>query len=160
MMLTCWNCYNLLFCHSLRILCVHPMSMMSTCFRRIFIPSLHWCNPCIFVCLLVSAPSLWSGLLVVIVLLGCNCYIMMLCKPATKSHSMHNLEMLTKDVLLYMSWSSHTCPCLHLWPAVGCRNLALKLLNNVAVSLLTLSSVLAMCFASDPCTLWTCSCHV
>ena len=34
-----------------------------------------------------------------------------------------------------------------------------SLLNNVAVSLLTLSPVFTMCFDSDPCTLWTWSCH-
>ena len=41
-----------------------------------------------------------------------------------------------------MSCSIHPCPLLHLQPAVACYNLALKLLNNVAVSLLTLSSML------------------
>ena len=66
----------------------------------------------------------------------------MLCKPAATSHSMHNLEMFTKGVLFYMSCSIHTCPWLHLSLAVAYCNLAPKLLNNVAVSLLTLSSVL------------------
>ena len=66
----------------------------------------------------------------------------MLCKPAATSHSMHNLEMFTKDVLLYMSCSIHPCPWLHLCPAVTCCYLSLKLLNNVAVNMLTLSSVL------------------
>ena len=56
--------------------------------------------------------------------------------------SMHNLDLVTKDVLLYMLCSIHPCPCFHLWVAVDCCNLALNLLNNVAVSLLTLSSVL------------------
>ena len=78
---------------------------------------------------------------------------MMLCKPAGTSHSMHNLEMFTKDDFLYMSCSIHPCPWLHLWPAVGCCNLAPNLLNNVVVSLLTLGSVVAMIVASDPCTL-------
>ena len=41
-----------------------------------------------------------------------------------------------------MSFYIHPCPWLHLQPAVACGNLALKLLNNVVVSLLTLSSVL------------------
>ena len=40
-----------------------------------------------------------------------------------------------------MSCSIHPWPWLHLSPAVDCCTLALKLLNNVAVSLLTLSSV-------------------
>ena len=67
---------------------------------------------------------------------------MMLCKPAATSHSMHNLEMFTKDVLLYMSCSIYPCPWLHLYIAVDCCYHAPKLLNNVAVSLLTLSSLL------------------
>ena len=67
---------------------------------------------------------------------------MMLCKPAATSHSMHNLEMFTKGVLFYMSCSIYPCPWLHLYLAVACCNLAPKSLNNVVVSLLTLSSVL------------------
>ena len=104
--------------------------------------SLQWYNPCILLSLVVSASSLWSRELVVTVLLDCFCYIMMLGKPAATSHSMHNLEMFTKDVLFYMSCSIHPCPWLHLQPAVACCNHAPKLLNNVFVSLLTLSSVL------------------
>ena len=90
----------------------------------------------------VSASSSWSRVLALTVLLCWICYFVMLCKPAATSHSMHNLEMFTKDVLLYMSCSIHSCPWLHLYPALACCNLAPKLLNNVAVSLLTLSSVL------------------
>ena len=67
---------------------------------------------------------------------------MLLCKPAATSHSMHNLEMFTEEVLLYMSCSIHLYPWLHLWPTVACCNLALKLLNNVVVILLTFSSML------------------
>ena len=68
--------------------------------------------------------------------------MVMLCKPAATSHSMHNMEMSTKDVLLHMSFSIRPYPWLHLYLAVACCNLAPKLLNNVAVSLSTLSSVL------------------
>ena len=75
------------------------------------------------------------------------------CKPAVSMSSLHNLERFTKDVLLYMLFSIHPCPWLHLWPAVAYCNLAPKLLYNVAVSLLTLSSVVAMIVASVPCTL-------
>ena len=50
--------------------------------------------------------------------------------------------MFTKVVLLHMLCSIHTSPWLYLYPAVDSFNLALNLLNNVAVSLLTLSSVL------------------
>ena len=53
-----------------------------------------------FVSLVVSASSLLSRVLVVAVLLGCFCYILLPCKPAATSHSMHNLEMFTRDVLL------------------------------------------------------------
>ena len=78
---------------------------------------------------------------------------MMLCKPAATSHSMLNLEMFTKDVLFYMSCFIYPCPWLHLYPALACCNLAPKLLNNVVVSLLTLSSVVSMIVVSVPCTL-------
>ena len=67
---------------------------------------------------------------------------MMLCKPAATSHSMHNLEMFSKDVLFYMLCSIHPFPWFHLQLPVVCCNLAPKLLNNVAVSRLILSSVL------------------
>ena len=77
----------------------------------------------------------------------------MLCKPAATSYSMHNMEMFTKGVLFYMLCSIHPYPWLHLWPTVAYCNLAPKLLNNVAVSLLTLSSVVSMIVASVPCTL-------
>ena len=70
----------------------------------------------------------------------------MLCKPAATSHSMHSLEMFTKDVLFYMSCSIHPCPWLHLLPDVACCYHAPNLLNNVDVSLLTLSSVLRCVF--------------
>ena len=50
--------------------------------------------------LVLSASSLLSSVLVVVVLLGCICYFVMLYKPAATSHSMHNLEMFTQDVLL------------------------------------------------------------
>ena len=66
-------------------------------------PYLQWCNTCIFVSLVVSASTLLSRILAVTVLLGSICYSVMLCKPASTSHSMHNLEMFTKDVLFYMS---------------------------------------------------------
>ena len=105
-------------------------------------PYLQWCHPCIFVSCVVSASSLLSSVLAVTVLLGWICYFVMLCKPAATSHSMHNLEMFTKGILFYMSCSIHPCPWLQLWPAVACCKLAPKLLNNVAVSLLTLSSML------------------
>ena len=106
------------------------------------LPSFQRCYPCIFLSLVLSASSLLIRVLAVAVLLGWICYLVMLYKPAATSHSMHNLEMFTKGVLFYMLCSIHPCPWLHLLPAVACCNLAPKLLNNIAVSLLTLSSVL------------------
>ena len=50
---------------------------------------------------MVSESSSGSSVLVA-VLLGWICYFVMLCKPAATSHSVHDLEMFTKDVLLYM----------------------------------------------------------
>ena len=67
-----------------------------------------------FVTCVLSASSSLNMVLVVTVLLGWICYIMMLCKPAATSHSVHNMEMFTKDVLLYMSCYIHSCPWLHL----------------------------------------------
>ena len=78
------------------------MSMISTCVLYYIMPSLQRCNPCIFVSLVLSASSLLSRVVDVAVLLDLFCYIMMLCKPAATSHYVHNLEMFTKDVLLYM----------------------------------------------------------
>ena len=114
MMLICWNCYNLMICYFCCILCVHPMSMSSTCVLNYVMPYLQACHPCIFVSLVLSASSMWSMVLAVTILLGWIYYIMVLCKPAATSHSMHNLEMFTKDVLLYMLCSIHTCPWLQL----------------------------------------------
>ena len=79
------------------------MGMSSTCVLYFIMSSLLWCNPLIFVNLVLSASSLLSRLLADAVLLDRFCYIMMLCKPTATSHSMHNLEMFTKDDLLYMS---------------------------------------------------------
>ena len=118
------------------------MSMSSTCLLYYIMSSLKGCLSCIFVSLVVSVSSLLSRVFAVTILLDYFCYIMMLCKPAATSHSMHNLEMFIKDVLLHISCYIHPCPWLNLSPDVACCYLALKLLNNVAVSLLTLSSVL------------------
>ena len=114
MMLICWNCYNLMICHFCYIWCEHPMSMSSTCVLNYAMPYLQGCHPCIFLSCVVSASSLLSGVLVVAVLLGWICYFVMLCKPAATSHSIHNLEMFTKYVLLYMSCYIHSCPWFHL----------------------------------------------
>ena len=95
--------------------------------------------------LVVSESSLFS-VLAITVLLGWICYFVMLCKHVATNHCIHNLEVLYKHVLFYISTYIHTCHWLHSYPVVAFRNLALKLLNNVAVSLLTLSSVLPWAF--------------
>ena len=110
MMLFCWNCYNLMICHFCCILCVHPLSMSPTLVLIYDMPSFQRCYPCIFLCLLVSASSLLSSVLVVTVLLGWICYFVMLYKHVATNHSMHNLEMFYKHVLIYMSSSIHPCP--------------------------------------------------
>ena len=110
----CLQLWSSLACHFRCIWCVHPMSMSSTCVLKYIMLSLQRCLPCIFVSLVVSASSLWSRVLVVTVLLGWIGYLVMLCKSSTTSHSMHNMEMFTKDVLLYMVCFIHTCPWLHL----------------------------------------------
>ena len=115
MMLTVVCYQNLMICLFRCILCVHPMSFMSTCVLNYVMPSLLWYHPCIFVSLVVSASSSWSRVLAFTVLLGWICYILMLCKTAARSHSMQNMKMFTKDVLLYMSCPIHPCPWLHLW---------------------------------------------
>ena len=79
------------------------MRLISTYVLYYIMPSLQGCLSCIFVSLVVSASNWLSRVLAVTVLLGRFCYIMMVCKPTATSHSMHNLEMFTKDVLLYMS---------------------------------------------------------
>ena len=65
LLLTAGNCYNLPICHFYIFLCDFLLSIMSTCFRSIIMPSLQGCNTCIFICLVVSSSSFWSGILAV-----------------------------------------------------------------------------------------------
>ena len=69
---------------------------------------------CLSCILVVSESSLISRVLAVDVLLGWICYFVMVCKPASTNHSMHNLVMFTKGVLFCMSCSIHPCPWLQL----------------------------------------------
>ena len=136
-------CYqNELICHFCYDWCVHPMRLMSTCVLNYAMSSVQRCLPCIFVINVVTSTSMQTRLRVNAVFSPCSAVILMPCKHVATNHSMHNLEMFCKYVLIYMPSSNHTCPWLHLWPAIAYCNLALKLLNNVAVSLLTLCSVL------------------
>ena len=66
---------------------------------------------------------------------------MLPCQIDATSESMHNLQMLSKDVLQILLCSIHPCPCFHLWPVVACHYHALKLLNNISVNLLLVYSV-------------------
>ena len=102
-------CYqNLVICLFHCILCVHPMSMSSTCVLYYIMPSLQWCLCCIFVIFVVTSTSMQSGLHDVadfcdlVISVVCSCNIVMPCKPASTSHSINDLEMFTKNVLLYM----------------------------------------------------------
>ena len=70
-------------------------------------PSLQRCMPCIFVIYVVTSTSMQSSLRdvtddLVISAKSRVCYVVMPCKPAATSHSMHNLEMFTKYDLFYM----------------------------------------------------------
>ena len=56
------NCSNLLICLFHSILCVYLLSIMSIGFRSIFMPSVQWCNSCIFVCPMVTRTNLQSVL--------------------------------------------------------------------------------------------------
>ena len=77
----------------------------------------------------------------------------MLCKPAATSHSMHNLEMFTKDELLHMSFSIHSCPCLKLWSSLACHFRALLLLQNVSWQIAYMLFNFAKVVVVDPCML-------
>ena len=62
MMLTCWDCCNLMICLFHCILCVHPMSMSSICILFYIMSSLQGCMPCIFVIYVVTSTSMPSSL--------------------------------------------------------------------------------------------------
>ena len=129
------------------------MRLMSSCVLNYAMPSLQGCMPCIFVINVVTSTSMQTRLRVNAVFSPCSAVILMPCKHVATNHSMHNLEMFYKHVLIYMSSSIHPCSWLHLYLSVDCSYLAPKLLHNVDVSLFTLSSLVPMCSASDPCTL-------
>ena len=143
----------MLICHFCHVCCVHPMRLMSTCVLIYVMPSFQWCQPCIFVSCVLSALSLLSRVLAVAVFLTDSvifcCYVNLLLQVI----SCIILEMFTKDDLLYISCYIHPYPQLQLQHAVACSYHSPNLLNNVVVGLLTLGSVFAMCFSSDPCTL-------
>ena len=125
------------------------MSMSSTSVLNYVMPSLQGCLSCIFVIYVVTSTSMQNSLRDVAVFedLGfCQvifpAVILMPCKHDATVISMLVLRYFSKDVLNIWLCSIHPCPWLHLYLAIDCSYLAPKLLNNVAVSMLTLSSVL------------------
>ena len=62
MMLTVVCLQNLLISYFRCILCVHPMSMSSTCVLSYIMPSLPGCLSCIFVIYVVTRTSMQSSL--------------------------------------------------------------------------------------------------
>ena len=67
--------------------------------------------------------------------------------------SMHNLEMFTKDVFLYMLCSIHPCPWLQLWSSLACLFRALLLLKNVSWQIVYMLFNFAKVVVVDPCML-------
>ena len=128
MMLICWNCNNLLFCHFCHDWCVHPMRLMSTCVLIYAMPSLQRCLPCIFLINVVTSTSMQTRLRNVVDFGPCSAVILMWCKHDATERSMHILRYFSKDVLNIWLCSIHSCPCLQLWSILGCHFLALLLL--------------------------------
>ena len=129
------------------------MRLMSTCVLNYAMSSLHRCLPCIFVINVVTSTSMQTRHRDVTDFSPCSAVILMPCKLDATERSMHILRYFSKGVLDIWLLSIHSCPWLQLWLAVDCCNIALKLLYNVVVSLLTLSSVVSMIVVSDTCIL-------
>ena len=68
--------------------------------------------------------------------------ILLLCIHVARDRSMLILVMFSKDVLQIQLWYIHPYPCLQLWSAVACLNIALLLLQNVPGRLFTCYSIL------------------
>ena len=62
MMFTAVCCQNLVICLFHCILCVHPMSMSSTCVLNYIMPSLQRCLYCIFVIYVVTSTRMQNSL--------------------------------------------------------------------------------------------------
>ena len=101
----------------------------------------------------LSASSLLSRVLAVVVFLTVPvifcCYVNLLLQVI----SCIILEMFTKDVLLYMSCSIHSCPWLQLWSSLACDFRALRLLQNVSWQIVYMLFNLAKDAIVDPCML-------
>ena len=122
-------------------------------------PSLRWCMPCIFVINVLTSTSMQTRLRNVADFSPCSAVILMTCKLDATERSMHILRYFSKSVLNIWLSSSHSCPWLQLWSSLACHFRALLLLHNVSWQIVYRLFNFAKVVASDPCTLWTCSCH-
>ena len=137
------ECYKMLapvtyrfmrICHFCHIWWVLHMNMSSRCVLIYAMPYLQGCLPCIFVINVVTSTSMQSRLRDIADSrdLGfwspCSVVIFMPCKHDATVRSMIVLSTFIKDDLEIWLCSIHTCPCLQLWSALACLNLALLLL--------------------------------
>ena len=149
MMLSAGIYHNLLFCHFRCILCVDPMSLMSTCFMSSIMPSLQRYKPCIFVIYVVTRTCMQSRLHKCCCFQGlsnstksstclsqyaiCSCWFLVI---------LPLLRMISKDVLLILSCSIHPCLCLQLWSTLAWVNRALLLLFRESGQIVYLLAIL------------------
>ena len=59
------DCCNLPICLFHSISCEFLLTIISTCFRGIFIPYLQWSNPCILICPVVTSTSMQNRVLAI-----------------------------------------------------------------------------------------------
>ena len=124
----------MVFWHFCCILCVHYLSMRSTCVLNYNMPYLQACTPCIFVIYVVTRTSMETRLHDVAVFrdLGFCCHFLLLffmpCKLEATVISMLILRYFSKDVLNIWLCSIHLCPCLQLCSSIAYHFLALLFL--------------------------------
>ena len=119
------------------------MRLMSTCVLIYAMSSLQRCLPCIFVINVVTSTSMQTRLRDIADFrdLQFHCHfpavILMPCIHVATVIFMLLLSMFSKDDLDIWLCSIKSCPCLQLWSALACLNLALLLLSNVLGRLFT-----------------------
>ena len=151
-------CYqNLMFCLFLCILCVHPMSMSSTCVLNYIMPYLQRCLSCIFVICVVTSTSMQSRLHSAC-LVFLPVVILMPCKLDARERSMHILRYFSKGVLNIWLLYIHSCLWLKLCSSLECHFRALLLLQNVSWQIVYMLFNFSKVVVVDPCMPWTCSC--
>ena len=110
------------------------MNLSPTCVLGYAMPSLQGCMPCIFVINVVTSTSMQSSSRDIADFRDLEFHshfpavIFMPCIHVATVRSMLLLSMFSKDDLDIWLCSIHPCPCLHLWSALACLNLALLLL--------------------------------